>query len=179
MGDCARISSYEIMTASVIAKKTLKATLSRSRIQLSIESRLDQVCLLRTAVRAIAAELGFDESSCLEIQLGVTEAVNNVIEHAYHGHPGCRVALDIDTGPDFLDLRITDDGAPLPLDYLTKCLGEPSPFPEPGDAEQSDRRRGLWIIRQIMDSVRFDRKDGKNHLYLSKKVPAGLSQSGC
>jgi anti-sigma regulatory factor (Ser/Thr protein kinase) len=150
---------------------------SRSRIQLSIDSQLDQVCLLRTAVRAIAAELGFDESTCLEIQLGVTEAVNNIIEHAYHFHPERRVAVDIDGGPDSLDLRITDDGAPLPLDELAKAFREGSPFPELSDSEQSDRGRGLWIIRQTMDAVTFDRINGKNHLHLSRKLPARLSQS--
>ncbi len=144
----------------------------KSRIQLSIESRLDQVSLLRSAVRAIAGELGFDESSCLEIQLGVTEAVNNVIEHAYKSYPDFRVALDIDTGPDFLELWITDDGAPLPVDYLTKSIGELALSPEPSDAEPSDRGRGLWIISRTMDSVTFDRNDGRNHLHLSKKMPA-------
>ncbi len=126
-------------------------------------------------MRAIAAEVGFDESSCLQVQLGITEAVNNVIEHAYKFYPDRRVAIDIDTGPDFLDLHITDDGAPLPVDYLTKCLGEPSRFREPADAENSERGRGLWIIRQTMDSVTFDRNDEKNHLYLRKKLPAGHS----
>lgn len=151
--------------------------MTRSRIQLSIESRLDQVCLLRTAVRAIAAELGFNESTCLEIQLGVAEAVNNVIEHAYQFRPDHRVAVDIDCGPCFFNVRITDDGAPLPLDALAKAFGEPSPFAEPGDDEQCDRGRGLWIIRQTMDTATFDRSDGQNHLRLSKKLPPGLTDA--
>lgn len=151
--------------------------MSGFRIQLSIESRLDQVLLLRTAVRAIAAELGFDESTCLEIQLGVTEAVNNVIEHAYNSSPDRRVAVDLETGPAFLELWITDDGLPLPLDSLQKCLVDPSPLPESGEGELNDRGRGLWIIRKTMDSVIFDRKDGQNQIHLSKKLPAGLCHS--
>lgn len=126
-------------------------------------------------MRAIAAEAGFDESSCLEVQLGITEAVNNVIEHAYKFYPDRRVAIDVDTGPDFLDLHITDDGAPLPVDYLTKCLGEPLRFGEAGEAENSERGRGLWIICQTMDSVIFDRNGERNHLYLRKKLTAGHS----
>jgi serine/threonine-protein kinase RsbW len=151
--------------------------MNRSRIQLTIESRLDQVCLLRTAVRAIAAELGFDESTCLAIQLGFTEAVNNVIEHAYHSSPDRLVAVDVEGGPDFIELWITDDGTPLPLDALERCLSDTSAFPESGDAEQEDRGRGLWIIRQTMDLVAFERKDGKNRLHLSKRVPTRLCHS--
>lgn len=145
--------------------------MNRSKIQLSIDSRLDQVALLRTAVRAIAEELGFDETTCLQIQLGISEAVNNIIEHAYKFRPDSRIALDIDSGPDTLEVQITDDGAPLPLEYLAHCLDQPLPFPEV-EAEQHDRGRGLWILRQTMDSVAFDRQGGSNHLHLSKKLPA-------
>lgn len=147
----------------------------RFRIQLSIESRLDQVRLLRSAVGAIAEEVGFDESGCYEIQLGVTEAVNNIIEHAYELYPDRFIAVDIDTGPDGFDLNITDDGAPLPVEYLAQSRGDAPPFLDPGDSEQLDRGRGLWIICQIMDSVEFDRKNGKNHLHLRKKLPASQS----
>lgn len=165
------------MTAKVRPDSFKEIIVSGSRIQLSIESRLDQVLFLRTAVRAIAAELGFDESTCLEIQLGVTEAVNNVIEHAYNCSPDRRVAVDLETGSDLLEVWITDDGLPFPIDSLQKCLGDDPLSPESGVEELSDRGRGLWIIRQTMDSVMFDRKDGKNQLHLSKKLPAGLCHS--
>ncbi len=142
--------------------------MSEAKIHFSIESRLDQVRLLRAAVRAIADELGCDESTCFQIQLGLTEAVNNVIEHAYHFQPDCRVNVDIETALGFIELQITDNGVPFPLECEAKLLDADAHFPDPLDGEHGERGRGLGIIHQTMDSVKFDRSEGKNHLLMRK-----------
>lgn len=142
--------------------------MSEVKIHFSIESRLDRVRLLRAAVRAVAAELGCDESTCFQIQLGLTEAVNNVIEHAYHFHPDRRVNVNIEAAQGYIELRITDNGVPFPLECEAKSLDAAAHVPDPLDGEHHERGRGLWIIHQTMDSVKFDRIDGRNHLLLRK-----------
>jgi anti-sigma regulatory factor (Ser/Thr protein kinase) len=52
-------------------------------IEMRISSRLDQVSLLSVCARAIAILNNFSEKQSSEIELAVTEAVTNVIEHAY------------------------------------------------------------------------------------------------
>lgn len=137
------------------------------QICMSIASRLDQVFQVRVAIAAILREMDVANLDCLHVQLAVAEAINNVIEHGYGERDDGRIEVIAETHGDKLQIEITDDAPPLPLDRLEELLR--TPLPEPSEATPLlASGRGIPIMRSTMDSVAFLRPANRNRLILSK-----------
>jgi serine/threonine-protein kinase RsbW len=138
---------------------------STQRVHLSIESKLDHVSLIGVLVRALATQLGYGNMDSFQIELAVVEAVNNSIEHSYLGEPNKKVDVSLAIGEGNFVLTIADDGIPMPSKVLAESDESASSddFPEGG--------RGLDIIRQVMDSVTYER-GSRNSLHLIKRLPS-------
>ena len=96
----------------------------------------------------------------MPINLALEEAVTNVMLYAYPDGPG-RVLVEF-TPP--MTFTITDSG--IPFDPTKK---------EDADISLSAEERpigglGIFLVRQIMDEVSYERKDNKNILTLVKKL---------
>jgi len=69
------------------------------------------VALLRHAVTGLALDGGASQRQCEDIALGVSEAVSNVVRHAYHRNdPTGAVALEATIVDSSLIVVISDDG---------------------------------------------------------------------
>lgn len=118
-------------------------------ITISIDSRLECVCLVGLAMRGICAGLYLSQDSVLSIELATCEAVNNSIEHGYANQPGHQVQIKMHVGADLLTVQVLDTGKgfdPTSIKESQRVLStnDCSLVPERG--------RGLSIIASIMDS---------------------------
>jgi len=99
---------------------------------------------IRRRLGAWLGELGIGENDRVGVMAAVGEACANAAEHAYRGsEPGpmsVRAAVDAD---GMLTVTVHDDGTWRPPDR------------DPGD-----RGRGLLIMRQLVDGVSLDDRDG-------------------
>ena len=90
------------------------------------------------------ADLGMDEQDTVGVMVAVGEACANAAEHAYRGREpgpmGVRADVDVD---GMLSVVVWDKGTWRPPDR------------DPGD-----RGRGLLIMRQLVDEVSLDERDG-------------------
>lgn len=79
-------------------------------LALDLQARPDAVPHARRAVMAFAAEHGADRALQAVVAAAVTEAVANVVVHAYdHGEPGpLRVEADVEDGD--LEVVVLDEG---------------------------------------------------------------------
>jgi anti-sigma regulatory factor (Ser/Thr protein kinase) len=92
------------------------------RLQWTAAAVPDEVGPLRRAVVAAAADLGLDGDRSERLQLAISEALSNVVLHAYADASGdMRVALERDD----LEVRVTisDDGTGLGRQTATPGLG--------------------------------------------------------
>lgn len=134
-------------------------------IRLTIESRKENVCLVGGAVRGIADMLSFDTISSYHLELCVVEAVTNVAKHAYHSEAGHFVEIEILLYQDRLTMKICDSGDRMDLSRIEPLAFDPSKtetLPEHG--------MGVFILKSIMDEVRYDVVKGRNILTLTKYV---------
>ena len=97
------------------------------------------------------------------LNLALEEAATNVVLYAYEGQEGI-VDIDAIYNTDYIKFVITDTG--IPFDPTQK---------EDADTTLSAEERpigglGIFLVRQIMDSVIYERTDGKNVLTLIKKL---------
>lgn len=113
------------------------------------------------------AESGVDAARLDDARLALTEAINNVHEHAYGGKGGPVSVMAEGSGGRII-LTLHDQGAGmtgvLPGECLPSCGADLKTLPEGGF--------GWFMIRQLADSVEYSSKDGLNELRLVFDGPA-------
>jgi serine/threonine-protein kinase RsbW len=147
------------------------------RITLEIESRLEQVAMIAAALRAVCGLTNLPADQIDELELGVVEAVNNVIRHGYGGAPGMPVAVAVTLGDDRVEVEIRDRGVAIPAGLLDRA-GDDLPDPDPTDiGSLPESGMGLRLIRAVASRVRYDSRGGENTLRLEKLLSSGAPAS--
>ena len=139
-------------------------------IRLFIDSQLEHVRLLGSAVRGIGKELDLPGEQVGEIELMLVEAVNNVIEHAYENKPGSDVRVRVECEPsEQIKLIISDQGHRIPaLQVRTRLESNETSLPEPDSLPEGGW--GLGLISILADSLHYECNQDGNHLHLCKQL---------
>jgi serine/threonine-protein kinase RsbW len=136
-------------------------------IEMRISSRLDQVSLLSVCARALAILNNFSEKQSSEIELAVTEAVTNVIEHAYKEDESQPIIMRLNTTADEMVIEVIDQGITPPETLLKSAKTDFAELPD--DIYKIDENgRGLTLILTMMDEVEIDLQDNWNIFRMKK-----------
>ncbi len=107
--------------------------------------------------------IGLPQELNMPVNLALEEAVTNVMLYAYPGKSG-QVLVEADKSAKQVVFTISDTGIPF----------DPTQQDEPDITQSVEERSigglGIFLVRQIMDDVRYERKDNKNILTLTKKL---------
>lgn len=126
-------------------------------------AELERVLALVTATCArhsISSEIEYD------LNLAMDEIITNVARHAYPEGGVHQFTLDITVSDEEFVARVEDDGRPFdPLAHPTPKLDVPL-------EERKEGGLGIFLVRQIMTSVAYQRVEGKNILTVRKKLQA-------
>ena len=138
------------------------------------ESRLTETLLIKNDVRDVAKfsafmksvmeKLNIEKSLARQLRLAVEEAVVNVIDYAYPaGQEG-----DI-------EIRIMTDGGTLKTLIIDSGVAFDPTAKEKADTSLSAEDRqigglGILLVRELMDSINYERENGKNILTLIKNI---------
>ncbi len=149
-----------------------KLPVDRLKVSISIGSKLDQVALLRGAVRGILEELSVPEMESTLLLLAISEAANNSIEHGYRNDSANKVEVLVAAAEQEIRIDILDDAPPLPVNELkhllqTTRLDEDD---DPAGDQWTERGHGMQIIRRAVDKVDFSRINDRNCVTLHKRV---------
>ncbi|MBQ7448337.1 MAG: ATP-binding protein [Paludibacteraceae bacterium] len=108
--------------------------------------------------------LGLPQTLEMPINLALEEAVSNVMLYAYPKDKAGQVLVEAEKDRSQIVFTITDSGIAF----------DPTKQKEPDITLPAEERNigglGIFLVRQIMDSVQYERKDNKNILTLSKKL---------
>jgi serine/threonine-protein kinase RsbW len=102
------------------------------------------------------------ETLCNELTVVLTEGLVNAIKHANRADPDKEVHVRINISNKNLVVRIYDNGAGFDLDSIP-----PPTFTASG---MEDKGRGIFILRSLMDTVKYTRSDEGNVLEMKKKL---------
>lgn len=140
-----------------------------SALSLKIDSDLATVGLVARAIRSLCSEALADEALD-ELELGLVEALNNVIKHGYAGQKGSSVEVQVGIKTDRVVIDIIDQSPPMPPEAL-----EPrDPWGAVDSANLEDLPEGgmgLALIQITMDEVDYSSEAGVNKLQLTKLLP--------
>ena len=131
-------------------------------VRLEVSARPDRLKLVRRAVSEAAALCGCGETLARDLILGVDEACQNVIRHAYGDDPGGEMIVEIRRKGDELIILLRDFAPPVDVDTV-----RPRNLDDlrPGGL-------GTHLISQVMDEVRFlpPPPGGGNLLRMVKRI---------
>jgi serine/threonine-protein kinase RsbW len=135
---------------------------------LRVKAILENVPLAMDCVKQWAMAAGFEDRALYEIQLAVDEACANVVHHAYRGTEPGDMEISCDLEDEFLKIRVRDWGKGFDPDEV------PMPNLDAPLEERGVGGLGLFILRQIMDRVRFTfDPDRGNELEMDKRLLIG------
>jgi anti-sigma regulatory factor (Ser/Thr protein kinase) len=109
--------------------------------------------------------MNLDTSLAHQLRLAVEEAVVNVMDYAYPAGTEGRIEVSMMSDGQSIKIIIIDSG--VPFDPTKK---------EKADTTLSAEDRqigglGIFLVRELMDVINYERTDGKNILTLIKKIP--------
>ena len=119
-------------------------------------------------VDEVCENVGFDMSTTFKLNLAIEEAVVNVMSYAYPA--GTKGDVDIDAEADDEQLKFVISDSGTPFDPTQKAEVDTTLSAE----ERGIGGLGIHLIRQIMDTINYERVVGKNVLTLRKKLTKNL-----
>ena len=131
---------------------------------LTLQNDIGQVPQLNEFVKRLCAEQGLEKRITRQLQLAIEEAVVNIMNYAYP--PGITGDISIVAHGNNRRMKfvISDEGAPFdPTEVVaadTSLKAEDRPI----------GGLGITLIRKLVDSVNYERIDGRNILTLRKYI---------
>ena len=137
---------------------------AESEKHLLIHNDIQQIPQLAAFVEAIAEKKQLDHSLSLNLNLALEEAVTNVIMYAYPKGTDGLVDIEAIIREHSLTFIVSDSGQPF----------DPTTQPQADISLGVDDRPigglGIYMVKNIMDSVSYRRSDGKNILTMIKNI---------
>ena len=145
-------------------------------LKMELRSNPETLCVVRGALAQLTESLGFSESECRAVVLGVDEALTNIIRHAYAGQTDQPIEILFHrirmpsrrASNEALEIILVDQGKEVDR---AKLCGRALEDVRPGGL-------GLHFIRETMDEVEFGQINGRNQLRLVKFLHTQATQTG-
>jgi serine/threonine-protein kinase RsbW len=125
---------------------------------------------IREFVVKAATQAGFDEAGVYAVELAVDEACSNIIEHAYRGESKGEIFCTHQIREDSLVIVLKDHGQRFDPDSIP----EPNFSPHLEDLKAGGA--GLFLMRKMMDEVRFEFDENGNTLTMVKYRPTAAGK---
>ena len=132
--------------------------------KLVIKNDISEISKLATFIGELSEELNFTPELNFNLNLVLEEAVSNVILYAYSKEVQKEITLLANISDNNLIFVLTDSGKEF----------DPTKVPDADVTLSAEEREigglGIFLIRQIMDTVEYQRIGGKNVLTMRKQL---------
>lgn len=120
----------------------------RGTITLTIGSRLELLSMVHALIEGITRQFGLDEETSSALLIAVMEAGTNAIQHGNVFADDKTVTFEFRVSAGDVHVRVNDYGRGF----------DPSKVPDPTDPSNllDPHGRGLYLMRTLMDEVKFD-----------------------
>ena len=136
----------------------------RYQRSITLPNDVQAVPELAEFVDHVCEALGFDMGVSMQLNLAIEEAVVNVMNYAYPAGTKGSVNIEARASDEWVKFVISDSGAPF--DPTAKAEVDTTLSAE----ERGIGGLGIHLIRQIMDSINYERVGNLNVLTLLKKL---------
>ena len=133
--------------------------------RVDIPADKDNVSIGITPIVKFLKDLGVEHKLVYKIELALEEVLVNIASYAYDSEPGdIHIEYELLDSPRMIKIQIIDSGKEFnPLAHEDPDISLPIEEREVGGL-------GLFIVKNTMDEVKYDRRDNKNILTIKKKI---------
>jgi serine/threonine-protein kinase RsbW len=138
-------------------------TVATSNLSLPADlSQLHHVSSRIVEIMAKAVNLAEPDVASYNIQLAVQELCVNIVNHAYAGAPGGQIqlTLTLTRNPQRLMVELKDQGKAF----------DPALVTDPDLSMLHEHGYGMFLIRQLIDEVDYQNRNGANFWRLVKNL---------
>lgn len=140
---------------------------AKDRIEVDAQTR--NLAAVREFLHAAIRRSALPKREANKVVLAVDEAIANTIRHGNAGNGGGRVEVEVDASEDQFTVRVRDSGRVY--DIARKAEETLEMNLQAHIAAGHRHGLGLFIMRRVMDEVRYDSKQGaRNELTLVKYI---------
>ena len=143
---------------------TRKRLANSYQLSLTLDNDVRQVPELNEFVDEVCEAMQFDMSTTMQMNLAIEEAVVNVMNYAYPQGVNGEVNIEAVANNERLKFVIRDHG--VPFDPTAKDDADTSLTAE----ERPIGGLGIFLVKELMDSVNYEYIDGCNVLTLRKTL---------
>lgn len=136
----------------------------KMRKKLTLVNKVDEISKLQEFVEDICEQAGIDMSVTMSLNLALEEAVTNVIVYAYP--EGTEGTVDIIAESTDRQLKFTISDTGKAFDPTAQADADITL----GIEERPIGGLGIFLVRQIMDTVNYRRQNDTNQLTLIKNI---------
>ena len=134
------------------------------QLTLELDAEIESLATADKAVGDFAESMSWPDEATFKVKLVLEEILMNVISYGGDSSHKPRITLHLSQQNDLLSMEISDDG--IAYDPLTA----PPPDLESDLDDRPIGGLGVHLVRELMDSVSYRFKDGRNHLLVTKTL---------
>ncbi len=104
---------------------------------------------------------GIEPSLVTDIAISVTEVVTNAVAHGNKNNPDKKVTVSVKVDKKQVTIRVEDQGGGFDPQHLANPLAEENLLKDAG--------RGIFIVKSLMDEVKFEMNSKSGTTVILKK----------
>lgn len=132
--------------------------------EIRIKNQVNELKRVNQFVEEICEELGLDMELQMNLNLVIEEMVSNVIFYAYPQEETEEIELTAESDGKELTFILSDKG----MEFDPTKKEDADPNINPMDREIGGM--GIYIVKNIMNEVTYQRLEGKNLLTMKKEI---------
>jgi serine/threonine-protein kinase RsbW len=134
------------------------------QIRIVLGNDLSEIAKLHRELENFGQKCNLSPKTLFEFNLILEEVLANVISYAYGDNQRHEIVVQADLKDGELVIKVEDDGRAF----------NPLQSPPPDLHRPLEQRKvgglGLHLVRELTNSIEYDRKDGKNRLVVRKRI---------
>ena len=134
--------------------------------EITVPARVDCLNTVLDFIESAARDAEIDGKQRNNIKIAVEEIFVNIASYAYPSGEG-DVTVSLPRNPDKLVMEFRDSGTP----YNPLAKADPDTSLSAGEREIGGL--GIFMVRKMMDDVKYRYEDGKNILTIEKHIGTG------
>jgi len=131
----------------------------QTKLDITFPAQVDRIAGVVDKVVALARQMHGEAGKEQEIALALTEALANAVKHGSKNDPSLKVQCQVITQGPAMTIIVRDSGPGFDPGSVA------SPLESAG--LNADHGRGLFMIRQLVDELRFERRGAE--IYMTKR----------
>ncbi len=129
-----------------------------------VENDIKEIGRLSETLAALWVKYEMPPGAEMDATLALEEIVSNVIRHGYSPGEKGDIKVSFTFRPPAYEIEVADGGIPFnPLSREDPDLDSPIAQRQPGGL-------GIYLVKKLADDLRYDRREGRNHLIFRKKA---------